>query len=176
MLRLQKNVALVSALLFSSFSIAQSQATKRTPNDGNDLLEQCQAIVSMLDAPDAAAQNKEPEFTGSLMKLSWCSGYLEAFRSLTIQAEISLGLAGAVGVKMVGPDKARHWAFDKFRIACLPDKAPTAELARVLVKWLRDHPERLHELKMSLTIDAFNAAFPCPAIPDDDPEPAPKKK
>ena len=63
-------------------------------------------------------------------------------------------------------------------IACFPDKAPTGELARVLVKWLRYHPERLHEGKSFLAIEAFRSAFSCvaPALATAaPPTPAPKK-
>jgi hypothetical protein len=32
------------------------------------------------------------------------------------------------------------------------------------VKWLRDHPERLHEQKSVLTLEALRGAFPCQAL------------
>jgi Rap1a immunity proteins len=65
------------------------------------------------------------------------------------------------GVTLAGPDKAKAFALDSLRVACLPDNATLLQLARVLVKWLREHPERLHEPKSVLTTAALRDAFPC---------------
>jgi hypothetical protein len=42
---------------------------------------------------------------------------------------------------------------------CLPNEATIAQLARVVVKWLREHPERLHELKSFLVMEALKTNF-----------------
>jgi hypothetical protein len=47
---------------------------------------------------------------------------------------------------------------------CIPEKVPPLQLARVVVKWLREHPEKLHEPISGLVTDAINAGFPCKPI------------
>ena len=121
-------------------------------------------------APDA--------FTRKIEKFAWCAGYLEATRDAYWTTEIRLFMLTKIGVKFEGPDKAKQYAPNFLRPACIPDKASTLQLARVLVKWLRDHPERLHELKSTLVMDAFQNAFPCesraPAPTEKNPNPTPK--
>jgi hypothetical protein len=48
-------------------------------------------------------------------------------------------------------------------MTCIPSEVNQAQLARILVKWLRDHPERLHEQDFLLTFNALHEAFPCQA-------------
>jgi hypothetical protein len=48
-------------------------------------------------------------------------------------------------------------------MTCIPNEVNQVQMARILVKWLRDHPERLHETDAFLTVDAFHNAFPCQA-------------
>lgn len=49
------------------------------------------------------------------------------------------------------------------RQTCIPEGVTsTGQIALVLVKYLRDHPERLHESRGLLAFKALEAAFPCP--------------
>jgi Rap1a immunity proteins len=45
--------------------------------------------------------------------------------------------------------------------ACIPESATTGELARVVVKYLNDHPNRLHLNYGVLVILALEDAYPC---------------
>jgi hypothetical protein len=45
---------------------------------------------------------------------------------------------------------------------CAPDGVTIGQTVRVVVKYLHDHPERLHESRLALTLDSLKAAFPCP--------------
>ena len=49
----------------------------------------------------------------------------------------------------------------KYALFCQPKISTNAEAARIVVKYLRDHPERLHEDEFILALAALNAAFPC---------------
>ncbi len=44
---------------------------------------------------------------------------------------------------------------------CLPDGYNNGQGARVLVKYLVDHPESLHKRDINLAVHAFQVAFPC---------------
>lgn len=44
---------------------------------------------------------------------------------------------------------------------CIPTGTTNEQHLRVIVKYLRDHPEKLHEPAGSLSLEALKAAFPC---------------
>lgn len=46
---------------------------------------------------------------------------------------------------------------------CINDEATPLQLKRIVVKYISAHPERAHTATASLTIDAIQAAFPCPS-------------
>lgn len=130
------------------------------PVDGNGLLDYCSVIVDSVDSPSTVSPTGD-RFVEKMGRLNWCSGYLGATQDASVVTEVNLALFSAMGVTLAGPDKEKLWAFQTLRGPCIPERAPIIQLARVLVKWLREHPERLHEPKSILTIDAFKDAFPC---------------
>ena len=48
-----------------------------------------------------------------------------------------------------------------FSTACLPDGANLGQAKMVAMKFLREHPEHLHEPAPKLVADALGQAFPC---------------
>jgi hypothetical protein len=47
-------------------------------------------------------------------------------------------------------------------VYCMPEQGVSSAQARILiVKWLREHPERLHEQARLLVFHALAEAFPC---------------
>ena len=55
----------------------------------------------------------------------------------------------------------RH-ALDPSVRFCAPPRAAVAQNARIVVKYLDDHPERMNDDFTLLVIRAFNRAWPCP--------------
>ena len=49
------------------------------------------------------------------------------------------------------------------KLTCIPDGVTPEQLRRVVVKWLEEHPENLHESAMGEVALALKNAFPCPA-------------
>lgn len=45
---------------------------------------------------------------------------------------------------------------------CSPKGVTTGQLVKVVIKWLNEHPEALHNTAASLVQAAFLEAFPCP--------------
>ena len=131
------------------------------PTDGNGLLDACSVLVNSADTPPSLSTLTSEKFPERMSILSWCAGYLDAIQGMLVKSDVDLALIGMSGVTFVGPDKAKQFAFDTLKGACIPDKVPVLQLARVLVKWLREHPERLHESKVLLTLAALKEAFPC---------------
>jgi hypothetical protein len=46
-------------------------------------------------------------------------------------------------------------------IVCLPEDGTVGQEARILVKWMREHPERLHEAAPACVLAALFKSFPC---------------
>jgi hypothetical protein len=100
--------------------------------DGSELLEQCQELETVMDT----RQMQNPYNAGM------CLGTVK-------------GVRGA----MVIQDGVLK---NKARLACFPPQGISeGQAARVVLKYLRDHPESLHEDEVVLTMLAFRAAFPC---------------
>jgi Ssp1 endopeptidase immunity protein Rap1a len=149
------------------------------PRDGNALLEYCSVIVEASDNPSSYLQSLSGDrFTEKMEQFHWCAGYLQGTQDVYELTLVHLATFSMAGLTFDGPEKLRQYAAKSLRGPCFPDNAPILQLARVLVKWLREHPERLHEYKNILTTDAFNDAFPCKeaAPPKEQARPAPPLK
>ena len=124
---------LLFVALFATVISAEAETT------GNDVLKNCQTAVRFAD------NNGAP--TGELYDSGWCFGWVSAALELT---------------------KAyNEWSdFTKQKPTllqfCLPDSGiPVIQAVRVVVKYLKEHPEQLHEDGMGLTVAALIDSFPC---------------
>jgi Ssp1 endopeptidase immunity protein Rap1a len=103
-------------------------------NDGNELLLECVAAEKLFDNPSFRLTPAGDRHATS------CVVYVDAI----------LDLNGIYEVR-------GHAVF------CRPAGGLTNETAvRLLLKFLRDHPKRLSEEMIVLTVDAFKTVFPCP--------------
>ncbi|MGB9202746.1 MAG: Rap1a/Tai family immunity protein [Terriglobales bacterium] len=70
-----------------------------------------------------------------------CVGFLDAFRQLSRM--------------LPSPSNTR--------LECLPEGVGQEQFIRVILKYLDEHPEKLHLPAAQIVYDAANEAFPCPA-------------
>jgi len=140
--------------LSAIFTPLSAQERLQFPKDGNGLLDYCGNFVDLEDSKLSAAADE--------IKVGWCIGYVQASTAFIAHLKANLIVAAMAGVKLSGPEKSRP-IVTNMADACTPERASTLQLARVLVKWLRDHPERLHEQADFLALDALKSAFPCGA-------------
>lgn len=153
--------ALLALLLFTCVLHPAYAQKTGYPIDGNNLLEFCGAMVDSADNPSSSSSMSNDRFAERMSQVSWCVGYLEGVQGVLMQNQVTLGLMGMMGMTLTGTDKQKAWSVDTLHGACFPDNAPILQLGRVLVKWLREHPERLHESKIILTEEALKDSFPC---------------
>jgi hypothetical protein len=76
--------------------------------------------------------------TQSGARAGLCAGFIDAYRQLSI-------MVPAANLKL-----------------CLPAGVEGMQLIKVIVRYLDQHPERLHLPAAQLIYDATNDAFPCP--------------
>ena len=105
------------------------------------------AALTALVVP-VAAEEPEPQRGTSL---------LDACRSNDLHSEgFCLGfILGAVDGHVWG-------RAERESVYCVPPDVTAAQAREMVVKALRDHPEKLHVPAAILVIDAFERAFPCP--------------
>jgi len=101
---------------------------------GSEMLSMCGAAVKVSDGIDVT----ESEGMDALLCIAYLGGFTDA---ITLSAQLT------------GPREPR---------ICLPKSGvPTEQLARIMVKWLREHPENLHKsARIELMISLTNT-FPC---------------
>lgn len=100
--------------------------------DGMQLLRACTAALDQVDRKGVAADQ--------MVQGIWCMGYLS-------------GLLDGLAVM--------SWKGGAIRV-CMPERGVENEQAlRIVVKYLREHPESLHESARSLAVSAIAEAFPC---------------
>ena len=99
--------------------------------DGNSLLSECGAAVDYLDA--------KPVDNRQLASGSFCLGLMQGILHMDQIYSFENGSG----------------------LICEPDGFNTAQAARIVVKYLREHPEELHQSSSILAFVALRAAFPC---------------
>jgi hypothetical protein len=114
--------------------------------DGNQLLENCGALIKAMDANFKGA--------GASYGDGWCLGYLAGFTD---------GLDAAALMSSNGSYEQYSALRDSF--ICFPVGSNNGQYARIVVKYLNDHPERLHEDAKVLVASALRDAFPCQSKP-----------
>jgi hypothetical protein len=99
--------------------------------DGNTLLRDCQSTVELYDSDGAS---------GNALNSQYCLGSINAVGSLSVL------LNGAIS---------------KEKQFCLPGNTTNIQIARIVVKYINDHPNEMHYPEGYLVIGAFQDAFPC---------------
>ncbi len=129
-------------LLMFVLAISRAPSAAQSVTDGNALLQDCSIVVRGYDGANV---------TTSLENLNegTCMGLLRGIAD-------TMALWGSLDH---GPVDAS--AFH----GCLPDSLKTIQLARIVVKYLNDHPEKLHLPDTRLVMMALADAFPCKQNP-----------
>jgi hypothetical protein len=119
--------------------------------DGNELLKECGAYTNLLNLPNAQDTN-DPDVLramarGDFVNGAHCLGYVTG----VVDDHFNCQTNEASSTAAVDPTK--HF--------CLPDGVSPNQTVRVVMKWLEDHPARLHESAVELVLGALKENFPC---------------
>ena len=100
--------------------------------DGNSFLSNCKLALKVIDG----------ELTnGQLVGAGLCMGKIQGMRNMNSFYEFQL-------------DKKNVYF-------CVPQKAKTSQLIRVVVKYLEERPASLHEDEFGLIFSTLTNAYPC---------------
>jgi hypothetical protein len=100
--------------------------------DGNKLLSKCTSAVKL--------QDSEALSPSEMRDAEWCLGYVSG---------IDDGIEMAFGTSNTA------------RLYCIPEGVTSGQGVRVVVKWLRNHPDKLHNSARVLVVASLADAFPC---------------
>lgn len=128
--------------MFLPANLGLALASQETAQDQNmagvGLLRDCNDAMQLFDNPGSNP-------TASYASAGMCMGYLRGF------------IAGHISTESFYQARF-HFSSS---LICLPKEWTTDQAVRIVVKWLNDHPERLHLNEGVLVMQAFQEAFPC---------------
>lgn len=105
--------------------------------DGNKLLKQCSTTLTKIQSKKSNPNKIEPDY---------CLGLLQ----------------GIIGSEIIHKTFADKESYKKIRQFCAPNKGiHHIHAARIVVKYLKEHPAALKRNEVILSIMALKAAFPC---------------
>jgi hypothetical protein len=113
----------------------------------------CTALITSVGK--AAAQRAED--TSANFIYSGCKSFAEQ-QLRTVQLTMLGNFCGGVlhGLALVGKNiTVPQWQ------SCVPPTSDSVQLARVVVKFLDEHPQRMREDFRVLAVEAFHQAWPC---------------
>lgn len=124
----------VAFFLISGCVVAQDSDWK---GDGNSLLTKCSLAVRVFDGEKLSSADS--------VEGGFCMGYL----------------LGSHDTDYMVQTLEEHDKITLMKHACIASNVSTAQIIRVVVKYLRDNPERLNMLAPVLVTDAIRSSFPC---------------
>jgi hypothetical protein len=99
--------------------------------DGNKLLSQCQDAEYYLDTKEVRSE----------LSIGRCMGLLQGVRNTMVILDTALELP--------------------LRTCWPKDGINNGQAVRIVVRYLKDNPEQLHQDEVFLTLLAYKAAYPC---------------
>ena len=132
-------IAVAGLVVVVAFSIPAKSSPGDTPEmmsgvDGNKLQEYCDASSRMTEGRQSH---------GDEHKAGFCLGYIAAVGDLDFLWRVL--------------EKEKHSGFH----TRLPAHATLGQTQQVVSKWMKDHPEKLHEPASTIVLRALSEAFPC---------------
>jgi len=121
-------------LLISGYLVAKDFDWK---GDGGSLLTKCSLYVRVLDGEKLSSTDA--------LEGAFCVGYIWGNHDTDFMVQML----------------EEHDKITLMKHACPPSNASAGQAVRVVVKYLRDNPERLHMPASVLVTDAIRSSFPC---------------
>ncbi len=130
-----KTLGLVLFLMFVRCPASSAQGPIETySSSGNAFLRLCSAIDD-----DKATAGERADVIG-------CIGFVSGFMT---------GVAAETGLVMSKIGKKTPEIF------CRPDNVEHGQVVRIVLKYIRNHPEEAHRVTELIMVSALSEAFPC---------------
>ncbi len=126
-----------SALFALAFSLFLSPQIIHAQATGQKLLQECQVAAKYTEA----TQMTNDEYAEAAHCLGYLNGIMDAYADWDTL------------------NTMRH--ANNQSPACVPSNTNAQEVAMVVVKFLNDHPNKLHDPRYDLVVTALSGAYPC---------------
>jgi hypothetical protein len=139
---LNMKIVTLVVLLFASYSGADQRLHAQAPyespaNSGNVFLRMCSVV-----------EKEKTETLEETRNVLVCMAFVDgAGGGAIVGAGYAEGVTGKLN-KMLYP-------------FCLPEKVEKGQTVSIVLKYIRNHPERAQEFTAFLVVDALHQAFPC---------------
>ena len=90
-----------------------------------------------------------------------CKALIEVDQGNSIANPIGVGQCAGY-LQGMSDLNALYLSYKQPTFFCMPSKVNNGQKAKVIVKYLNDHPEKLLEIDGGIVLMAFMDAFPCP--------------
>jgi len=108
--------------------------------DGNELLSQCNIAIAIVDDAKGSSDPTNSAYMG------FCFGLM----------------SGVTGLNRYYQNLYDQIEYKGILLFCIPEPGiKTGQAARIAIKYMNEHPERLHENEVVLLVTAFLEAYPC---------------
>lgn len=112
---------------------------------GKDILEDCQVKLKVQDAKSENMPSSEAFQAGA------CTGYIKGIDDMEI-----------IYASIIAGPSASEKEVKKYSLYCLPMGTTNNQMANIIVKYVKDHPDEMNTDANVVVVKAFRAAFPCP--------------
>lgn len=131
---------------FLSLLVSPLAAAEYPLSSGTALLSACKKDMARLEGATLSNFDK----ARGLMCAAYIKGFIEGHETT----------AFLLATRQYGEKVARSKA-DTFRLFCYPQAAAVQQLTQVVIRYLEQHPEKLHLHPVHTVTDALTEAFPC---------------
>lgn len=125
---------------------SSSSAFYLTNLTGEKLLYYCTKVISHQE--ETYTTGNTYDIAQDYVEGGICIGYLAAIGDMESNYKTILSATDYTNKKLT-------------HIFCIPDTADSQQLAKVVIKYLNEHPEKLNQQASWLVIEAFSKYFPC---------------
>ncbi len=132
-------------VIVSFLTALAAHAQERVLGDGNDFLRRCTPVLNLYDSEIQIKPADQPD-------AYFCLGYLQGLQSAYFAS-------AAITVM------ANHPEIRDTYLPCFPPRPITnSQALRIVIKWARDHPEKLQDNSELIVLFALQDAFRCNVV------------
>lgn len=113
---------------------------------GKDLLENCEVKIKLNDRK--ANETVDPT---DAFQMGACTGYIKGFDDMEI-----------IYASIIAGPSSSEADVKKYSLYCLPTGTTNVQMANIIVKFIKNHPEELNDDASLAAAKALREAFPCP--------------
>jgi len=140
------NKSIKLAAYYFCLSLALSPTWCRAELTGKDLLGDCEVKIHLEET-----KTKTPVDSTDAFRAGACTGYIKGFDDMEI-----------IYASIIAGPSSNEKDVKKYSLYCLPVGASNSQMTKVVVNYIKSHPEELSDAASLAVGKALRDSFPCP--------------